>query len=129
MGDLGYFDESGRLWFCGRKAHRVQMAGETLFTVPCEAIFNTHQAVFRTALVGVGAPGQARPVLCVELEKGTDTSNLTKIHQGLVTIGAEHEVTRNIKTFLFHPEFPVDIRHNAKIFREKLALWAEEKLS
>ena len=23
-----------------------------------------------------------------------------------------------------HPKFPVDIRHNAKIFREKLAVWA-----
>ena len=129
MGDLGYRDEQGRIWFCGRKAHRVVAAQETLFTIPCEAIFNTHQAVFRTALVGVGEPGQARAVLCVELEKGADTSNLAQIHQELVAIGAEHEVTRNIKTFLFHPEFPVDIRHNAKIFREKLALWAGEKLS
>ena len=129
MGDLGYRDEQGRIWFCGRKAHRVVTAEETLFTIPCEAIFNTHRDVFRTALVGVGVPGQARPVLCVELEKGADTSNLTKIHQELVAIGSEHEVTRNIKVFLFHPEFPVDIRHNAKIFREKLALWAGEKMS
>ncbi|NOR50269.1 MAG: AMP-binding protein [Desulfuromonadales bacterium] len=129
MGDLGYRDEQGRIWFCGRKAHRVVTAEKTLFTIPCEAVFNTHRDVFRTALVGVGVPGQARPVLCVELEKGADTSNLTKIHQELVAIGAEHEVTRNIKVFLFHPEFPVDIRHNAKIFREKLALWAGEKIS
>ena len=33
-----------------------------------------------------------------------------------------------METFLVHPSFPVDIRHNAKIFREKLAVWAEEKL-
>jgi capsule polysaccharide modification protein KpsS len=65
----------------------------------------------------------------VELEKGADTSALAKVHQELLAIGAEHEVTCNIKTFLFHPEFPVDIRHNAKIFREKLALWATEKLA
>ena len=129
MGDLGYRDEQGRVWFCGRKAHRVVTKQETLFTIPCEAIFNTHKAVFRTALVGVGEPGQARPVLCIELEKGADTSSLATIHQELVAIGAEHEVTRNIKAFLFHPEFPVDIRHNAKIFREKLALWAGEQLS
>ena len=104
-------------------------AEETLFTIPCEAIFNTHRDVFRTALVGIGDPGQQRPVLCVELEKGADTSNLTKVHQELLAIAANHEVARNIKVFLFHPEFPVDIRHNAKIFREKLALWAGEKLS
>ena len=128
MGDLGYRDEQGRVWFCGRKTHRVITKQATLFTIPCEAIFNTHKAVFRTALVGVGEPGQARPVLCVELEKNADRSNLESLYQELVVIGAEHEVTRNIKTFLFHPEFPVDIRHNAKIFREKLALWAGEQL-
>jgi acyl-CoA synthetase (AMP-forming)/AMP-acid ligase II len=129
MGDLGYRDSRGRVWFCGRKAHRVETAEATFFTIPCEAIFNTHADVFRTALVGVGELGNQRPVLCIELEKGADTSSLEKIHQELIATGAEHEVTRQIKTFLFHPEFPVDIRHNAKIFREKLAAWAEEKLS
>jgi acyl-CoA synthetase (AMP-forming)/AMP-acid ligase II len=129
MGDLGYRDDQGRIWFCGRKAHRVVTNAETLYTIPCEAVFNTHQEVFRTALVGVGAPGHQRPVLCVELEKGADTRSLERIHRELVAIGAEHGVTRNIKTFLFHPAFPVDIRHNAKIFREKLAAWAGEKLS
>ncbi|RLB63290.1 MAG: peptide synthase, partial [Deltaproteobacteria bacterium] len=129
MGDLGYRDEQGRIWFCGRKAHRVVTSDETLFTIPCEAIFNTHKDVFRTALVGVGTPGRQRPVLCVELEKGADTSALDRIHQELLAIGTEYEVTHNIKTFLFHPEFPVDIRHNAKIFREKLAVWAKGQLS
>jgi acyl-coenzyme A synthetase/AMP-(fatty) acid ligase len=102
---------------------------DVLFTIPCEAIFNTHKDVFRSALVGVGEPGRQRPVLCIELEKGTDTSRLARIHQELLAIGAEHSITRNIKTFLFHPAFPVDIRHNAKIFREQLATWAREKLS
>jgi acyl-CoA synthetase (AMP-forming)/AMP-acid ligase II len=129
MGDLGYRDDQGRVWFCGRKAHRVVTTERTCFTIPCEAIFNTHPEVFRTALVGVGELGNQRPVLCIELEKGADTSRLEKIHQELIVIGAGHEVTSQIKTFLFHPEFPVDIRHNAKIFREKLAVWAEEKLS
>lgn len=129
MGDLGYRDEQGRIWFCGRKAHRVVTAEETLFTIPCEAIFNTHQDVFRTALVGVGVPGQQRPIICVELEKGTGNPDLDHLHQELLALGAEHAITRNIRTVLFHPDFPVDIRHNAKIFREKLAVWAEEKLS
>jgi acyl-CoA synthetase (AMP-forming)/AMP-acid ligase II len=129
MGDLGYLDDQGRVWFCGRKAHRVVTTEATYFTIPCEAIFNTHPDVFRTALVGVGELGNQRPVLCIELEKGTDTSSLEKIHQELIVTGGGHEVTRQIKTFLFHPEFPVDIRHNAKIFREKLAIWAGEKLS
>ena len=129
MGDLGYRDQQGRIWFCGRKAHRVTTADGTLFTIPCEAIFNTHPDVYRTALVGVGAPGRQRPVLCIELEATADTSAVARIHQELLSLGAGYAITRNIKTFLFHPAFPVDIRHNAKIFREKLALWAAEKLA
>lgn len=53
MGDLGYLDVLGRLWFCGRKAHRVQTGKDTLYTIPCEAIVNVHEEVFRSALVGV----------------------------------------------------------------------------
>jgi olefin beta-lactone synthetase len=36
--------------------------------------------------------------------------------------------TAKVETFLFHPGFPVDIRHNAKIGREQLALWAARQL-
>lgn len=129
MGDLGYRDGQGRIWFCGRKAHRVVTAEKILFTIPCEAIFNTHDEVFRTALVGVGAPGRQCPVLCVELEQGVDTAGVKRIAQELLALGARYEVTRDIKRILFHPAFPVDIRHNAKIFREKLAAWAAETLS
>jgi acyl-CoA synthetase (AMP-forming)/AMP-acid ligase II len=129
MGDLGYRDKQGRIWFCGRKAHRVTTSEETLFTIPCEAIFNTHKEVFRTALVGVGGRGQQRPVLCVELEQRADTSAAKRIYQELLDIGSRYENTRNIKAILFHPAFPVDIRHNAKIFREKLAAWAQEQLT
>ncbi|MGW8312317.1 MAG: fatty acid CoA ligase family protein [Desulfuromonadales bacterium] len=129
MGDLGYRDKQGRIWFCGRKAHRVETPGETLFTIPCEAIFNTHREVFRTALVGIGEPGRQRPVLCIELEKTADPPDLARIHRELRDIGSAYASTQNIVTFLFHPAFPVDIRHNAKIFREKLAVWAKEQLS
>jgi hypothetical protein len=36
--------------------------------------------------------------------------------------------TAKVQAFLFHPRFPVDIRHNAKIGREKLAVWATRQL-
>ena len=66
MGDLGWRDKKGRIWFCGRKSHRVVTAEETLFTIPCEAIFNAHPGVYRSALVGVGPAGQQQPVICIE---------------------------------------------------------------
>jgi olefin beta-lactone synthetase len=127
MGDLGGRDQDGRVWFCGRKSHRVETESGPYFTIPCEAVFNTHPAVYRSALVGVGAPGRLKPVLCVELEKDAKADQET-LRKELIAIARDHIHTHNIETILFHPAFPVDIRHNAKIFREKLAVWATEQL-
>ena len=128
MGDLGYRDEQGRVWFCGRKTHRVVGSEQTFYTIPCEAIYNTHAKVFRSALVGIGNPGTAQPVICIELEQGIASSEKSQILAELKQLGQAHELTRPIQQILFHPAFPVDIRHNAKIFREKLAVWAQEQL-
>ncbi len=128
MGDVGYFDERGRLWFCGRKAHRVITPGGTMFTVPCEAIFNQHSDVNRSALVGIGTPGAQQPVMCIELERNARVTNRDELTGEVLARAAAHDMTRDIKTVLYHPSFPVDVRHNSKIFREKLAVWAAEKL-
>jgi olefin beta-lactone synthetase len=128
MGDVGYRDDRGRIWFCGRKTHRVVTPEGTLFTIPCEAVFNTHPAVARTALVGVGGPGAMRPVLCVERDRASRTIDREQIRRDLLDLGAKYPHTRSIRTILFHRSFPVDIRHNAKIFREKLAVWAAKGL-
>jgi acyl-CoA synthetase (AMP-forming)/AMP-acid ligase II len=127
MGDVGYLDDAGRIWFCGRKAHRVETAGGTLFTIPCEAVFNTHPDVFRSALVGVLRGGVIHPVVCVELEPDRRPDPAT-LRAELRELALAHSHTRAIDTFLVHPAFPVDIRHNAKIFREKLAAWADRRL-
>jgi acyl-CoA synthetase (AMP-forming)/AMP-acid ligase II len=129
MGDTGYLDEQGRLWFCGRLTHRVITDKETLFTIPCEGIFNTHAKVFRTALVGVDNNGQTMPVICVELEQEFKNENQEIITTELLKIAAQFEQTKNIQHVLFHPAFPVDIRHNAKIGREKLAVWAQKEIT
>jgi acyl-CoA synthetase (AMP-forming)/AMP-acid ligase II len=132
MGDVGYFDADGRLWFCGRKSHRVTLPnGTVMHSVPCEAVFDTHPAVFRSALVAAPAAqgGGTRPVLCVELEpdaRGTDRDTLVR---ELRAIAQKFEHTRPIEDFLIHPAFPVDIRHNAKIGREKLSVWATAQLA
>ena len=128
MGDLGRMDNKGRIWFCGRKSHRVITADGTLFTIPCEAIFNTHPAVFRSALVGVGPRHQQKPVICIELPKYNTGVNKNDLKNELLGLAASNELTRSIQAVLFHKSFPVDIRHNSKIFREKLAVWAEKKV-
>jgi len=129
MGDTGYLDEQGRLWFCGRLTHRVVTDKETLFTIPCEGIFNTHEKVFRTALVGINNNSQIIPVICVELEQETKDADKEIITAELLKIAAQFEQTKNIQHVLFHPAFPVDIRHNAKIGREKLAVWVQKEIT
>ncbi len=128
MGDIGYFDDKGRVWFCGRKDHRVVTKNGNLYSVCCEAVFNAHPAVFRTALVGLGDRPNQRPVIIVELKKGEDFSDKRKIKDEILELGAENRITAGIRELMFHKEFPTDIRHNAKIFREKLKVWAEDKL-
>jgi olefin beta-lactone synthetase len=128
MGDLAWLDSKSRIWFCGRKGHRVITPHGTLFTIPCEAIFNNHPAVFRSALVGLGQPPRQRPVICIELEPDHKRDDKDKLNRELLEMGAKHPLTEKIDTILFHSAFPVDIRHNSKIFREKLAVWAERKL-
>jgi acyl-CoA synthetase (AMP-forming)/AMP-acid ligase II len=129
MGDVGYRDDKGRLWFCGRKSHRVIARGKTYFTIPCEAIFNTHAEVARTALVGAVVKGEVVPVVCVEPVRRLTRLDRRRVARELLERGALFAHTMNIRTFLFHPGFPVDARHNAKIFREKLAAWATRRLS
>lgn len=123
MGDVGYLDETGRLWFCGRKAHVVETSQGRMFSVCCEAIFNEHPDVYRSALVGVGPKGQQKPVIIVELEgfRGRIDAELRKL-------ALANPLTEQIETFLDHPNFPVDVRHNIKIDRERLARWAAKKL-
>jgi acyl-CoA synthetase (AMP-forming)/AMP-acid ligase II len=129
MGDLGYFDEEGRLWFCGRKSQRVVVnAITTLCTEQVEPVFNTHPAIARSALVGVGPKGAQQAVLCYELKPGIGHVRRER-HDELLAIGKLFPHTTRIDTFLHYPKpFPVDIRHNAKINREALAAWAATRL-
>jgi acyl-CoA synthetase (AMP-forming)/AMP-acid ligase II len=128
MGDVGYFDDEGRMWFCGRKSHRVETMDGTLFTDMVEPVFNTIHGVARTALVGVKRNGVNEPVLCVEL---VDHGHLW-MEEFWTDLHEFHEKNPNVPkpaaVFLYLKRFPVDVRHNSKIFREKLAVWAAEKL-
>jgi acyl-CoA synthetase (AMP-forming)/AMP-acid ligase II len=128
MGDLGWRDNKGRIWFCGRKSHRVQTPDGTLYTIPCEAIFNNHPKVYRSALVGIGPAPEQTPAICIELNPEDDSADRQQLSEELLAMARENEQTRHIETILFHKSFPVDIRHNSKIFREKLAVWAAGKL-
>ncbi len=133
MGDVGYLDggnleERQRFWFCGRMAQRVETAQGTLFTIPCEAIINAHPKIFRSALVGLGPRGKQIPSLIAEPHAKDFPRTLHDrdvLLKELRQLAATSPLTSGIEHFLLHRSFPVDVRHNAKIFREQLAVWAD----
>ena len=135
MGDVGYLDHQGRLWYCGRKSHIVTTAKGLLFTEPCEAIFNEHPRVARSALVGVirkpGQVGDQTPVIIVEprpKQFPLRNADRQKFAAELRDLAAANPLTLDIHTVLFHRSLPVDFRHNSKINRERLSLWAANAL-
>ena len=130
MGDIGYLDSEGRLWFCGRKSHRVTTSEGDFFPVPIESIFNQHQLIRRSALVGVGPRGNQKMVLILEPIQKTllgDSSMQKEVIQELLELAVSYDSASKVSHFLWHECLPTDIRHNAKIFREKLSEWAERQ--
>jgi len=115
MGDLGYLDDLGYLWFCGRKAHRVK----NLYSIPCEAIFNNHPEVKRSALIEYNT----KPALVIERADQKIPKGLKRqtFEEELKNLGKNYSHTKEITTFFYKKSFPVDVRHNIKIDRLLLA--------
>ncbi len=128
MGDAGMLDGVGRLWYCGRVSQRIETGQEVLFADQCEAVFNQHPDLLRSAVVGIGARGAQIPVLCIEVKGKLSPVDSERVHFDLLQLAQAFTLTRSIRTVLFHPGFPVDIRHNSKINREELAEWAATKM-
>lgn len=121
MGDMGYLDAAGQLYFCGRKAHVVTTPDRTFHSVPVETVFNRHPRVRRTALIEV----DGGPALAVEPASWPlSASARHTLAMELGAVAAGDPVTATIRRFYFHQSFPVDARHNAKIFRDRLGAWA-----
>ncbi len=121
MGDMGRFDVEGRLWFCGRKAERVLTPEGPLYTDCCEAVFNQHPQVFRSALIDAGA---GQPGIVVEPELGAFPVGKGEVAAFIAELRECAQVnpkTALIDRFFFEKSFPVDVRHNAKIHRLSLA--------
>lgn len=127
MGDCGYFDAEGCLWFCGRKVERVVTIEGVLHTEPCEQVFRQHPRARRCALIGVGERPHQRPALVVETNV-RDQRQARELARELRALGLKYPHTKDITRFYFRVKFPVDVRHNAKIHRLTLAVWARTAL-
>ncbi len=131
-GDVGWIDDADRLWIVGRKTHRIDSVNGVAYPVPTENVCDLHPRVRRSALVGVGPRGAERAVLVIE---STADGSRSAVHQAEIAaeiaawlrdrqcvVGPNEPV--DIAATLFRADFPVDVRHNAKIRREILAEWA-----
>lgn len=130
MGDVGYFDEQQRFWFCGRKSHRVVTSDQTMFTIVVEGIVNTHPAIYRSALVGIGQRGQQEPVIVAEpWPDQWPKSNAAKreLQQQLLELCKSNSKSSAVEAVYLKQRLPVDIRHNSKIFREQLSDWVQQQ--
>jgi olefin beta-lactone synthetase len=129
MGDIGLKDQEGQLWFCGRKGHRVILEDKrTLPSIPTELVFNSHPEIKRTALIPFKKDGKKTAALVIERHDKKILKGRKKIsfEQALVDIAKEYPQSRDINTFFYQKNFPVDVRHNIKINREQLASLANQ---
>ena len=125
MGDAGYLDDHGQLWFCGRVGHLVEYQGTPLFSDCVEAPFNEHPSLKRCALIKILRNGIELPALAIEIED-SKTIALSVIKAELLDIALKFNLPM-IEDFYLHPSFPVDVRHNAKIHRIELGRWAQNR--
>ncbi len=136
MGDVGYFDAEGRFWYCGRKSQRVVTSNGTLYTECVEGRVNSHPYVRRSALTAVGPSPNAAP--CVFFEADTDAYERLEqdqVHVDDLCLQVESHIASVLSPHrlagVWAPPqgLPTDIRHNSKIRREELAVWAANELA
>ncbi|MES2662888.1 MAG: fatty acid CoA ligase family protein [Pseudomonadota bacterium] len=133
-GDLGWIDSTGNIWFCGRMSDQIvtDLQLSVLNSVQCEEIINHHPGVYRSALVSAQLKLEnvvcIVPVMCVELDKTCLLNKSSNVRKNILELLMKNSLTQSIKHVLFHPAFPVDRRHNAKINRKELGKWASNIL-
>ena len=123
-GDVGHLDADGRLWIEGRAVHVIHSARGPVTPVPVEVTVERLDGIDRCAAVGIGPLGCQQLVVVVEDASAPD---------GL----ADDAVARRVRAALAEPvaavlsvvALPVDIRHNTKIDRAAVAVWASAVLA
>lgn len=124
MGDLGRVDAEGRLFFLGRRVEKVRTPDGDLPTESLEPAFRQHPQVFRCALIGLGEAPAQTPALVVEPRAGafpTDEAARARFIAELRELARVNPLAERVRHIVFQRALPVDVRHNAKIHRLRLA--------
>jgi acyl-coenzyme A synthetase/AMP-(fatty) acid ligase/pimeloyl-ACP methyl ester carboxylesterase len=125
-GDVGHLDSDGRLWVEGRLPHVLVTAEGIITPVGPEQRIESVPAVARAAVVGIGPKGTQQIVAVVEATMESKTVRLASPEM-VAAVRAASPVS--IAAVIVVPALPTDIRHNSKIDRVRLSVWAERILS
>ena len=125
-GDVGHLDADGRVWIEGRLPHVIVTADGPIAPVGPEQAVERVDAVRRAAIVGVGPRLLRQVVAVVETLPPTTRPGLA---DPSLTRAVRDQVGLPLAAVLAVPTLPTDIRHNSKIDRSRLSLWAERMLA
>lgn len=125
-GDIGHLDAAGRLWIEGRTHHIVTPPTGVLGPGGPEDDIQQLAAINRVAIVGVGPVGTQAVVAVIE---PYDTSLKPGLAPTDLTDAVRNATDVEIAAVLVTKTVPVDIRHNSKIDRPRLAAWAAHVLA
>ncbi|MDN4611299.1 alpha/beta fold hydrolase [Arthrobacter burdickii] len=128
-GDVGHFDAEGRLWVEGRLGHVVTAAGGVLTPVGLEQALEELDGVHLAAVVGVGPVGTQAVVAVLQAETAGRHPRLADPRLAAAARAAARDLGVDLAAVLAVPALPVDIRHNAKIDRTRVAAWSGRFLS
>jgi olefin beta-lactone synthetase len=124
-GDVGHLDAEGRLWVEGRLVHVITTADGALTPVGVEQRIEAEAPVTSAAMVGIGPPGTQQAVaVIVPKIAGSVGLAAPKLAS---TVRAAAGIP--LAAVLAIDAMPVDIRHAAKIDRQRLAHWAGRVLT
>ncbi len=131
-GDVGHFDEAGRLWVEGRLGHVMTAPGAVLTPVGVEHALEEIDGVRLAAVVGVGPAGTQSVVAVLELDAQQGRKPkpaLAAPELAAAARAAAAGAEASLAAVLTVPSLPVDIRHNSKLDRGRIARWAETTLA
>ncbi len=100
-GDLGYFDDSGRLWLLGRCSAKIEDAHGTVYPFAVETATMQFSEVDRAALCAL----DKKRILVIET-----SAHISTIGERLAGIIDRFHIDRIIRH-----QIPMDKRHNAKV--------------
>lgn len=119
-GDVGHID--GGLFVEGRVAHIIRTEHSVLTPVPIEQVIESEMTGVTAAAVGVNG-GKYQTLVVVLCDGKTDGTAHREIEEKVRRMAPE------VSAVLFKKQLPVDRRHNSKIDRTSLAVWAQKKLN